>query len=181
MSTPQTPVIPHQVDEPAELDFSSPQGDDFDALSRDRIPVRSMTEADLEALTAIDRRATEQDRSAYYRRKHRETLYEAGVRVSLVAELDDHPVGFIMARVDFGEFGHTESEAVMDTIGVDPGYRERGVGRALMSQLIANLATLRVDHIRTEIDWNDVGLISYLGELGFEPAQCVALSRPLTE
>ncbi len=27
----------------------------------------------------------------------------------------------IMARVDYGEFGYTESEAVMDTIGVDPG------------------------------------------------------------
>ena len=42
-------------------------------------------------------------------------------------------------------------------------------------------ATLRVEHIRTEIDWNDVGLISYLGELGFEPAQCVALSRNLAD
>jgi len=27
----------------------------------------------------------------------------------------------IMARVDYGEFGYTESEAVLDTIGVDPG------------------------------------------------------------
>jgi ribosomal protein S18 acetylase RimI-like enzyme len=68
----------------------------------------------------------------------------------------------------------------MDTIGVDPGYRGRGVGRALMSQLVANLATLRVDHIRTELDWNDVGLIGYLDELGFAPAQRVVLSRDLT-
>ena len=173
-------VIPTNVDQPSEVDFSSPQGDDFEALSRDRVPVRSMTEADLDALIAIDRRATGCDRSTYYRRKQREAMRESGIRVSLVAEQDGHPVGFIMARVDFGEFGRTDPEAVMDTIGVDPGYRGRGVGRALMSQLVANLATLRVDHIRTELDWNDVGLIGYLDELGFAPAQRVVLSRDLT-
>ena len=179
--TQQSPIIPSQPDAPNELDFSSPQGDDYDALSRDRIPVRSMTEADLDALIAIDRRTSGLDRSAYYSRKQREVMHEAGVRVSLVAELDSHPVGFIMARVDFGEFGHTAPQAVMDTIGVDPGYRERGVGRALMSQLIANLVTLRVEHVRTELDWDDVGLIGFLAEVGFEPAQCVALRRKLSD
>ncbi|MDH3740135.1 MAG: GNAT family N-acetyltransferase [Hyphomicrobiales bacterium] len=181
MPTGQSPIIPTNIDQPSEVDFSSPQGDDFDALSRDHIPVRSMTGADLEALIAIDRRATGDDRTAYYRRKQREAMHESGVRVSLVAEQDGHPVGFIMARVDFGEFGHTSPEAVMDTIGVDPGYRGRGVGQALMSQLIANLATLRVDHIRTELDWNDVGLINYLDEMGFAPAQRVVLSRNLAD
>ncbi len=174
------PIIPTNVDQPDEVDYSSPDGDDFEALSRDRVPVRSMTDADLDALIAIDRRATGQDRSAYYARKQREALRESGVRVSLVAEQDGRPVGFIMARVDYGEFGHTGPEAVMDTIGVDPGYRGRGVGQALMSQLIANLAILRVDHIRTELDWNDVGLIGYLGEAGFAPAQRVVLRRDLT-
>ncbi len=179
MSASQPPFIPHQAGDPAELDYSSPHGDDPGALSRDRVPVRSMTEADLEPMIAIDRRATGEDRSAYYKRKQREAMRETGIRVSLVAELDGHPVGFIMARVDYGEFGHTEPQAVMDTIGVDPGYRGRGVGRALMSQLIANLASLRVDHIRTQLDWNDVGLISYLDNAGFTPAQCVVLSRKL--
>ncbi|MGZ9112242.1 MAG: GNAT family N-acetyltransferase, partial [Rhodoplanes sp.] len=62
----------------------------------------------------------------YYQRKVEEVLQESGVRVSLVAEIDDHPVGFIMARVDFGEFGRTEPEAVMDTVGVHPDYAHRG-------------------------------------------------------
>ena len=58
--------------EPTELDFSSPDSDDFGALSRDRVPVRSMVEADLDHLVAIDRRATGRDRTTYYRRKLRE-------------------------------------------------------------------------------------------------------------
>ena len=180
MSANQPPFIPTVADEPSELDFSSPSGDDFEALSRDNIPVRSMNEADLEDLIAIDRRATGRDRTAYYRRKLREALRESGVRVSLVAEQDDHPIGFIMARVDFGEYGRTDTEAVVDTIGVDEGYRDRGVGHALMSQLIANLAALRVDRIRTEIDWNDTELIAYLDGVGFRPAQRIVLSRNLS-
>jgi predicted N-acetyltransferase YhbS len=180
VSTNQSPIIPTAAGEPGELDFSSPDSDDFEALSRDRIPVRSMTEADLDDLIAIDRRATGQDRTAYYQRKLREALRESGVRVSLVAELDQHSVGFIMARVDFGEFGQTDAAAVVDTIGVDQDYRGRGIGQALMSQLIANLAALQVDQIRTEIDWNDAGLISYLDGVGFRPAQRIVLTRDLT-
>lgn len=165
--------------ETAELDFSSPVSDDFEALSRDGIPVRSMNAGDLDGLVTIDRKATGLDRTAYYRRKLREAMHESGIRISLVAERDGQLAGFIMARVDFGEFGHTGPEAVMDTIGVDPGYRRGGMGRALMSQLIANLSILRVEHVRTEISWNDVGLIRYLDDLGFAPAQRVALVRLL--
>ena len=163
----------------AEPDYSSPEGDAADALSRDRVLVRSMRESDLGKIIAIDRENTGTDRSDYLTRKMHDTLHESGVRVSLVAEMEGYPVGFIMARVDFGEFGHTGTEAEMDTLGVDPAYRGKGVGRALMAQLIANLATLRVETIRTEIDWNDTGLITFLGAVGFAPAQRLVLVRGL--
>ncbi len=179
MSANQPPFIPTRAGDPEELDFSSPDGDDFDALSRDHIPVRSMNQSDLADLVAIDRRATGQDRTIYYERKLHEVLHESGVRVSLIAELDGRPVGFMMARVDFGEFGRADTEAVVDTIGVDEAYRGRGVGHALMSQLMINLAALQVDQVRTEIDWNDTNLISYLGGVGFKPAQRIVLTRHL--
>ena len=122
-----------------DKDFSDSSGDDFEALARDRIPVRSMVEADLPAIVATDRKITGLDRSAYYRRKLDEVLRESGVRVSLVAELDGQFAGFVMARVDFGEYGRTASTAVVDTIGVNPAFAGRDVGRALLSQLTANL------------------------------------------
>jgi ribosomal protein S18 acetylase RimI-like enzyme len=177
------PPSPEDREEPggqsAEIDHSSPGGDDFSALARDRFPVRSMREEDLAALIAIDRKATGHDRQAYYGRKMREALTESGVRVSLSAESDGAIVGFIMARVDFGEFGRTEAEAVMDTIGVAPDFRGQGIGTALMSQLLANLAILRVERVRTELDWNDFRLIAYLDECGFQPSQRLVLRRAI--
>ena len=161
--------IPERVGAPLEVDYSGP-GTDFGPLARDRIPVRTMKDEDLRALTAIDRSITGRDRAEYFERKLAEALHESDVRVSLVAELDGVPVGFIMARVDLGEFGRLESAAVLDTIGVDPEYRDRGVGRALLSQLLANLTSLRVEKILTEVDWADRDLMSFLGRCGFRPS-----------
>ncbi len=164
-------TIPRRIGDAAEIDYSQSAVPDFASLARDRTPVRTMTDRDLGALIEIDRRITGRDRSAYFERKLAEALHESDVRVSLVAELDGRPVGFIMVRVDFGEFGRIEPTAVMDTIGVDPDHRDQGIGRALLSQLLVNLATLRVERIRTEIDWRDRELLAFLDHCGFRPSQ----------
>ena len=177
MSTPQGTFIPERAGDPLEIDYSDPGADDFDALARDTMLVRSMTMDDLGAMIAIDGRITGQDRSAYYQRKLVETMDESAVRVSLVAEIDNHPVGFIMARVDFGEFGHTEPEAVIDTIGVDPNFTHKEVGKAMMSQLLGNLRALQVEQVRTEVAWNAFGLLAFLDNCGFVPAQRIAFRR----
>lgn len=172
-------TIPQHVGEAAEIDYSGQPAADFGPLARDRIPVRSMTEGDLRALVAIDRRVTGRDRAGYFQRMLADALTESDVCVSLVAELETVPVGFIMARVDLGEFGRVETTAVIDTIGVDPDYRNRGVGRALVSQLLVNLGTLRVEKVRTEVDWHDRDLLGYLERSGFLPSQQLCFAQPL--
>jgi len=171
--------IPQHVGEAAEINYGRPADADFGPLARDLIPVRSMVEGDLRALIAIDRRITGRDRSAYFQRKLEEALRESDVRISLVAELDGRPVGFIMARVDLGEFGHTDSAAIMDTIGVDPDYGNRGVGRALLTQLLVNLMTLRVDKVLTEVDWSGRDLLGFLDSGGFRPSSYLCFDRDI--
>jgi ribosomal protein S18 acetylase RimI-like enzyme len=167
----RTITIPERIGDAAEINYGKRPAPDFGPLARDKIPVRGMTEADLRALIAIDRRVSGHVRSAYFAQRLDEALHESDVRVSLVAEMDGGPVGFIMARVDFGEFGTFESAAVLDTIGVDPDYRKRGIGRALLSQLLVNLQTLRIESIRTEVDWRDRDLLAFLDRCGFRPSQ----------
>jgi ribosomal protein S18 acetylase RimI-like enzyme len=177
MARSPSPLLPLEAGAPLELDFSAPAGDDFDALSRDVTPVRSMEARDLAKLIDIDRRITGRDRTGYFRQKLDEALHQSGVRVSLVAESEGYVAGFIMARVDFGDYGHVEPEAVIDTIGVDPNYARKGIGRALVSQLVANLAGLRVERIRTHVAWNDLALIGFLARAGFAPSQRLVLRR----
>nr|WP_294519586.1 GNAT family N-acetyltransferase [uncultured Rhodopila sp.] len=156
-----------------------PAAADEDEQADDKVRVRSMTRDDLSAMIAIDRRTTGQDRSGYYARKLEEIFSESAIRVSLVAEIDSHPAGFIMARVDFGEFGHTDPEAVMDTIGVDPRHPREGVATALLRQLIGNLGALRAETLRTEVGWNRFGLLSFLDRMGFHQHRRLALRLDL--
>ena len=164
-------TIPERVGDVAEINYGSPAAPDFGPLARDRIPVRTMREGDIRAIVAIDRRITGRDRSTYFESKLAEALHESDVRVSLIAEKDGGSVGFIMARVDFGAFGRVEPTAVLDTVGIDPDYRDLGIGRALLSQLLINLTTLRVEHVRTELGWRERDLLAFLDHCGFRPAQ----------
>ncbi|PCJ43292.1 MAG: hypothetical protein COA81_04430 [Alphaproteobacteria bacterium] len=172
-------VVVEDDDEPLEIDFSDPSGDDSGALSRDQVPCRSLQQQDLAAIIKIDSKIMGYDRTSYYERKMDEILLESGIRVSLVAELDDHVVGFVMARVDFGEFGQTEPSAIIDTLGVDPGYAHKNVGSALLSQLMANLTVLRTDRVRTEVGVNQLALQGFLQNNGFGLAQSLSFTKAI--
>jgi ribosomal protein S18 acetylase RimI-like enzyme len=158
-------------------DYSDEEGDQRGALARDIIPCRSMRESDLEAIVRIDREISGQDNRSYYERKMLEAFNESGVRVSLVAEQDDHVVGFAMARVDFGEFDRIEPVAVLDSIAVDPGYTHHLVGTALLSQLLANLAALQIETVRSESDAEHVDVLNFLQRNGFSNSQRLAFVR----
>jgi predicted N-acetyltransferase YhbS len=172
--------LPERVGEAAEVNYGKPAAPDYGPLARDLIPIRTVAAGDLQALIAIDRRITGRERSAYFERKLAEALHESDVRVSLVAEQDGTVAGFAMARVDLGEFGRVEPTATLDTIGVDPDYHHRGIGRALVSQLLVNLTTLGVERIRTEAGWREQDLIAFLDRCGFRPSQQLCLARAAT-
>jgi len=68
-----------------------------------------------------------------------------------------------------------EEVAVLDTIGVDPAFRGRGVGAALLEQLVRNLRGLNIDTVRTEVDWEGFDLLGFLARQGFKPAPRLCL------
>ncbi len=180
MSTTRRPLhVPLAIDRPAEADYSAPAEGDHDTLARDRIAVGSLAEADLDDMVRIDRRLTGHDRADYITRKVREALTDSGLRVSLTARVDEAVVGFVMVRLDYGEFGHTDPVAIMDTIGVHPGYAGRGVGKALFSQLFVNLSALAVERVETTVSSDDFGLLRFLDHCGFKPAQRLAFRKRL--
>lgn len=148
-------------------------------LSRDRVLIRSLKGADLNAVVRLDRDLTGRDHSAYYGKKFNEMLIESGICVSLVAEQKDMLAGFIMARVDYGEFGQPIQSAVIDSIGVHPAEARTGVGRALLSQLLINLSSLKIESLHTQIQWQQHDLHKFFQSCGFVPSQRLVLTKEI--
>jgi ribosomal protein S18 acetylase RimI-like enzyme len=176
----EEPVVIEERDRPGDRnDYGSPAPERGEHLARDLAEVRSLTDGDLEAVTRIDRHLTGQDRAGYMRGKLDEALNDSAIRISLVALKDGAAAGYLMAAADYGDFGRPEPVAVIDTIGVDPGFAHAGIGRALLSQLFINLAALRVERVETVLATEHFDLLRFLYRAGFGPSQRLAFVKKL--
>jgi ribosomal protein S18 acetylase RimI-like enzyme len=162
-----------------EIDFGRHDANDFERAGRGGADVRSIAAADLDDIVAIDRRLGGRDRRDYLRGRLEEALDDSTLRVSLAARRHGVLAGFLMARADHGDFGRTEPVAVLDTIGVDPAQARQGVARALLTQLFANLAALRIERIETLVTPADDMLAAFLHARGFVPSQRLPFVRPM--
>jgi len=142
-------------------------------------PVRSLAESDLDSIARIDRHITNENRTEYLKHKVAEVTSDSGIRISMVAEDEGLIAGFIMARVDYGDYGKAGSTAVVDTLGVGPEYKGKGIGSALMAQLLDNLASLQVENVSTEVEWDNFQLNRFLAGCDFRPAQQISLACDL--
>jgi GNAT superfamily N-acetyltransferase len=143
------------------------------------VRVRGLDASDLERVVAIDARITGRRRDEFFRLKMQRALGETGVALSLAADVDARCAGFLLARVDCGEFGRFEKVAVLDTIGVHPDFKGKGVAAALLDQLRTNLLGLGVPRLQTEIGWDDLELLAFFHRAGFTPAPRFCLDLDL--
>lgn len=143
------------------------------------VVVRNLRPRDLDAVILLDSKITGRKRTEYFKVKLAQALSDTGIVVSLAAEVDQQFVGFLLARVYYGEFGATEQVAVLDTIGVNPNLRGKGVGHALLRQLRQNLMGLGIRSLHTEVSWDDTALMAFFQKSGFRPAARLCLDLDL--
>lgn len=145
----------------------------------DAVVVRSLRPSDLEAVILLDAKNVGRRRDEFFKLKLTQALSETGITVSLAAELDGAFVGFLFARVFYGEFGVTERVAVMDVIDVHPDFRHHHVATALLNQLRTNLVGLGLHVLRTEVGWDSTDLLGFFRREGFVMAQRLCLELEL--
>ncbi len=137
-----------------------------------------MTELDIEAICRIDEQITGryrpevwEDRVAYYIRRDPDS--------SQVAERDGRVVGFMLGEVRGGEFGMEEPTGWVEFLGVDPGARGGGVGRALIDALASRFKAKGAHVARTMVRGEDADIDAFMRRMGFGPAPVTALERRL--
>ena len=152
---------------------------DIEQPARDELFVRSLRPGDLAAIVSIDERSIGRRREKFLAQKLEQAFSDTGIAMSLAVELDDHVVGFLLARVYYGEFGVMEPAAVLDVIGVHPDYRGRRVAAALIDQLRTNLLGLGIPRLQTEVRWDSPDLVKFFEREGFRLAQRLCLDLDL--
>lgn len=154
------------------------------------VKIRVLSENDLDAVVEIDKKVLGKERRAFWRRKV--AYADVYPRPALVAELDEKVIGFIMGYVSGWEFGVPDTVGWIDTLGVDPAYQRRGVGKALFNALIENFKrsgrekTSGVDTaenppiegvnvVYTLANWNNWDLVKFYHAMGFKKGEMLNL------
>ena len=145
-----------------------------------QVNVRTIRKDDLEAVVAIDKLITGQERREYYQRKLAMALDAAhNVNASLVAEVDGKVVGFMMGDVLFGEYGIVDASATIDTLGVLPEFQKHGVASELMDQFLMNMKAANVKKVYTLVNWSDFSLENFFSHHKFQPSKRISLELQL--
>jgi len=144
------------------------------------IRIRLMQADDYDAVVGIDERVTNTLRQDYYKLKFEHFVQSVDyVPTSLVAEEEDGTVvGFVMGEVFIGEYGLSDT-ATLDTIGVDPSHRDKGIGRQLIDEFMDHLKTLGIRKVNTLVDKNDSRLMQFFNRNRFSPSSIINLARSI--
>ena len=93
------------------------------------IYVRNLEKRDLPAIVSMEERQTGVARPDYWDKRIEISEAIRPHWASLVAEVDNRVVGFVLGRAGEYEFGLPGTIAWIEIIGVDPAYRHHGIAQ----------------------------------------------------
>lgn len=135
------------------------------AVEAGAINVRRMTPGDLDEVLGLISRMTKGKPRITYR-----DLIANGpggpLDLSLVAEANGQMVGFILARVEFVYIPLVEV-CLIYSVGVDPQYRSRQIGAALVNELIRYCRLQDIPTVRALVAEDNEPLRKFIEYLGF--------------
>lgn len=131
------------------------------------IHIRNLEKDDLSAIVNIEERLTGVARRDYWEKRIEISEAIRPHWASLVAEVDNRTVGFVLGRAGELEFGLPGTVAWIEIIGIDPAYRGQGIARALIERFAASADDHGIKTIFTLVDKNNSQMEPFFTRLGF--------------
>jgi ribosomal protein S18 acetylase RimI-like enzyme len=159
----------------------------------ENVKIRGLSDTDLDSVVEIDKKIFGKERREFWKRK---VLYsDIYPRPALVAEIDRKVVGFILGFVSGWEFGVPDSVGWIDTIGVDPEYQRKGIGKLLFTELIKVFKKSGIERmpqtkdgkpkiegvnvIYTLVSWDRWDLLQFFHAMGFNKGDMLNLEQKI--
>jgi ribosomal protein S18 acetylase RimI-like enzyme len=139
--------------------------------------IRNLENDDLDAIVAIEDRVTGVARRDYWRKRIEISEAIRPHWASLVAELDNRVVGFLLGRAGELEFGLPGTIAWIEIIGVDPAYRHRGIARELLEQFTSSAEGHGVKTVFTLVGRDQPDIKSFFDRVGFAQGEMLHFQK----
>ncbi len=148
-------------------------------MAQQKVTIRPMAEDDISDVLAIDRELVGNRRVLTYADPV-ESYIGGTLSASWVAEVSDKVVGFALCRIVEPGLG-TVGGAWIELIGVDPNGQHQGVGKALISQLLAHCREKNLQQVSIIANRHDDVLRDFFTSLGFKQGDAISYTLRLEE
>ena len=151
-------------------------------MARLDVSIRPVEPSDRDALVRIDEKLSGQTRKEYWQRRLEISALRPP-RAGLTEPIEPSKAigrlaGFLFGWVSESEFGIAEPTGWVDLIGVDPPYRGRGVGHALLQKFLDSGSELRsIAKVATLIDLGQADIREFFTRLGFRHGPMIQMER----
>jgi ribosomal protein S18 acetylase RimI-like enzyme len=144
------------------------------------IYVRSLEKRDLATIANIEERVNGTARPQYWEKRIEISEAIRPHWTSLIAEVDNRVVGFLFGRAGELEFGLPGTVGWIETIGVDPAYRRRGIAQELVDHFVASAEDHGIKTIFTLIGNNQPEMQQFFSRLGFVNGKMLHYQKDVT-
>jgi ribosomal protein S18 acetylase RimI-like enzyme len=144
------------------------------------IRIRNLEKGDLLSIVNIEERVTGVARREYWEKRIEISEAIRPHWASLVAEMDNRVVGFLLGRAGELEFGLPGTVAWIEIIGVDPAHRHHGIARSLMEQFAASAEDHGVKTIFTLVHHSQPDMQQFFNRLGFVQGKMLHFQKEIS-
>lgn len=140
--------------------------------------IREIRLEDAQAIEDIRAAISPQDANVDFLKLVKQQTSDGNGATSLVAEVNNKVVGYMISTTLYAGFGIRKSAWIM-AIGVHPDYMGQGIGLALANRVCDIYRDKQVESIYSSVMWDSIDVLSFFKKLGFKRSEFINLKKDL--
>ena len=144
----------------------------------ENLEIREIEQQDAEDIQRIRSLIKEEDADFDFKIIINEQAGGLNKQASIVAQIDNKIVGYMISNVLYAGFGLQKSAWIV-SMGVDPDFMGQGIGKKLANKILEIYKSQGIKYVFSSVMWDSIDLLSFFKTLGFERSEFINLRKKL--
>jgi len=144
----------------------------------ENLQIREIDQKDATDIQRIRSLISKEDTDFDYKTIINEHAGGLNKQASIVGEIDNKIVGYMISNVLYAGFG-LEKSAWIVSMGVDPEFMGQGIGKQLAEKILSIYKSQDIKYVFSSVMWDSIDLLSFFKTLGFERSEFINLRKKL--